>query len=147
MSNWSSKLLFMAAIIQASSVALASEPTKVAVRLSDGTDGHMSLTVTPTAIAPGPVEFTIKNESGHTVHEFVFTEWTKPLDALPYEKKTQQVREDQLKHLQGIEDLPPHETVTAQFVLGKGRYVVFCNEPGHYLDGMRTELVVGAAKK
>jgi hypothetical protein len=100
------------------------------------------LTLSPTTIPAGPVEFTVTNQSSSTVHEFLFTRWAKPDDALPYDKKTQQVREDALKGLQGIEDLRPRDTVTAQFILHKGRYVVFCNEPGHYRDGMETEFVV-----
>lgn len=147
MSSWPNKLLFIAGISLASSLALASEPTHVVVKLSDGSNGHMSLTLSPTTIPAGPVEFTVTNQSSSTVHEFLFTRWTKPDDALPYDKKTQQVREDALKGLQGIEDLRPRETVTAQFVLPKGRFVVFCNEPGHYRDGMETQFVVGAGKE
>lgn len=147
MSSWPNKLLFITAISLASSLALASEPTHVVVKLSDGNNGHMLLTLSPTTIPAGPVEFTVKNESSSTVHEFLFARWTRPADALPYDKKTQQVREDALKGLQGIEDLRPRDTVTAQFTLGKGRYVVFCNEPGHYRDGMETDFVVGAGKE
>lgn len=146
MSNSSRALLFMAAISLACSLALASEPTKVIVKLSDGKNGHMSLTLSPATIPPGPVEFTVENESGNTVHEFLFAKWAKADDALPYDQKTQQVREDDVKGLQGIEDLRPRETVTAQFILGKGRYVVFCNEPGHYHGGMQTGFVVGGGK-
>lgn len=138
---------FIAAISLASSPALASEPTQVVVKLSNGNNGHMSVTLSRTTIPSGPVEFTVKNESSGTVHEFLFTRWTKPDDALPYDNKTQQVREDALKGLRGIEDLPPHETVTARFILGKGRYVAFCNEPGHYRDGMETEFIVGSGKE
>lgn len=146
MSHGPCKLLFMAAISLASSLTLASEPTKVLVKLSDGSDGHMSLTLTPRTLPSGPVEFTVENDSSGALHEFLFAKWTKADDALPYDKKTQQVREDDLQGLQGIEDLRPRETVTAQFTLGKGRYVVFCNEPGHFLSGMRTEFVVGNRK-
>lgn len=140
------KLLPIAAVSLASSLALAGEPAKVIVELSDGTNGHMSLKISPSSVPPGAVEFTVKNESGNTKHEFLFAKRSKPGDALPYDTKAQQVQEDGIKTLQGIEDLPPHETVTAQFTLDKGRYVVFCNEPGHYRSGMRTEFVVGAAK-
>ena len=126
--------------------AIASEPSKVVVELSDGSNGHMSLKLSPATIPPGPVEFTVKNESASAMHEFLFAKRANPNGALPYDKKTQQVQEDDIKGLQGIEDLRPHETVTAQFTLDKGQYVVFCNEPGHYRSGMRTEFVVGASK-
>lgn len=147
MSQWMLSLAAYAAISLVSiGAAFASEPTKVLVKLSDGSNGHMSLTMSPSSVPAGPVEFTVKNESGSAVHEFMFAMRTKPGDALPYNAKTQQVEEDAIKGLEGIEDLRPRETVTAEFTLAKGRYVVFCNEPGHYRDGMRTELIVGAAK-
>lgn len=147
MSQWTLSLFAGAAISLVSiGSVLASEPAKVLVKLSDGSNGHMSLTLSPSTIPPGPVEFTVKNESGSTVHEFMFALRANPKSALPYDTKTQQVQEDAIKGLQGIEDLRPRETVTAEFTLAKGRYIVFCNEPGHYRDGMRTEFVVGTSK-
>lgn len=147
MSQWTLSLFAGTAISLVSiSSVLASEPAKVLVKLSDGSNGHMSLTLSPSTIPPGPVEFTVKNESRSTVHEFMFARRANPDAALPYDTKTQQVEEDAIKGLQGIEDLRPRETVTAEFTLAKGRYIVFCNEPGHYRDGMRTEFVVGAGQ-
>lgn len=130
----------------APALAAASEPSKVLVELSDGSNGHMSLKLSPARVPAGPVEFTVKNESANLVHEFLFARRPKADKALPYDKKTQQVQEDDIKGLEGVEDLRPRETVTAQFTLGNGRYVVFCNEPGHYVDGMRAEFDVGAGQ-
>ena len=146
MSQWTLSLAACAAISLASISSFASEPTKVLVKLSDGSNGHMSLTMSPSSVPAGPVEFTVKNESRSTVHEFMFAMRSKSGDTLPYDAKTQQVEEDAIKGLEGIEDLRPHETVTAEFTLAKGRYIVFCNEPGHYRGGMRTEFDVGGGK-
>jgi uncharacterized cupredoxin-like copper-binding protein len=79
-------------------------------------------------------------------HEFLFAPWSGPEGALPYDGKSQQVEEDKVKGLQGVEDLRPRQTVTARFTLAEGRYILFCNEPGHYHDDMRANLMVGAAK-
>lgn len=106
----------------------------------------MSLKLSPARIPAGPVEFTVKNESPTMVHEFLFVKRPKPDMTLPYDNKSQQVQEDGIKGLEGVEDLRPRETVTAQFTLSQGRYVVFCNEPGHYRDGMRAEFNVGAGQ-
>jgi uncharacterized cupredoxin-like copper-binding protein len=126
--------------------ALAAEPASVTVQLSDGVNGKMLLSVSPSKVAAGPVEFTIENESHTMKHEFLIVPWTGADAALPYDAKTQQVAEDKLKGLRGVEDLNPRETVTARFALKKGRYVVFCNEPGHYRDDMRSDFVVGGAR-
>ncbi|WP_434667063.1 hypothetical protein P5W99_38175 [Paraburkholderia sp. A3BS-1L] len=145
MSRQSLQLLALAGICLVSSLAVAGAPAKVIVKLSDGSNGHMSLTLSPSRIPPGPVEFTVKNISRNTEHEFLFAPWSGPDGALPYDKKTQQVDEDKVKGLEGIEDLRPRETVTGRFALNEGRYIVFCNEPGHYHDDMRANLIVGAA--
>ncbi|WP_160147909.1 hypothetical protein [Trinickia soli] len=42
MSSWPNELLFITAISLASSLALASEPPHVVVKLSDGNNGHMA---------------------------------------------------------------------------------------------------------
>ncbi|HDR9483041.1 TPA: hypothetical protein QDC20_000134 [Burkholderia aenigmatica] len=128
-----------------SSVTRAVEPASVRVTLSDGKNGSMSLTLTPSKVAAGPVEFTIANASHTMKHEFLILPWSGSDAALPYSAKTQQVAEDQLKGLQGVEDLSPRETVTARFSLKAGRYLVFCNEPGHYRAAMHTDLLVGIA--
>ena len=147
MSKRSISLFACAGVLLASPLfSAASEPTKVTIKLSDGSNGQMALMVSPKKIPPGPVEFTIQNVSGNTKHEFLFARWSRPDDKLPYDAKTQQVQEDAVNGLEGVEDLNPHESVTAQFTLSKGRYVVFCNEPGHYRSGMHAEFVVGSAK-
>ncbi|MCG5076929.1 hypothetical protein [Paraburkholderia tagetis] len=106
----------------------------------------MSLTLVPSTIPAGPVEFTITNESRALKHEFMILPWSSASTALPYDQKAQQVNEARLGDLQGVEDLNPRETVTARLVLKPGRYIAFCNEPGHYRDAMRATLVVNAVK-
>jgi uncharacterized cupredoxin-like copper-binding protein len=146
MSNWSLQALALAGVSLASSLAVAGEPARVTVQLSDSRNGRMSLTLSPSTVRAGPVEFTIRNESRYMQHEFLFAPWAGPDGALPYDKRSQQVEEDKVKGLQGVDDLRPRETVTARFTLKKGRYIAFCNEPGHFHDAMRANLIVGATK-
>jgi len=124
------------------SLAIAAEPVQVEVKLSDGSNGKMSLNLSTSTVAGGPVEFVVQNQSSSLKHEFMIVPWTTKLDALPYEAKTQQVDEAKLGAMEGVEDLAPGETVTTRMVLAKGRYVVFCNEPGHYMASMRSVFVV-----
>ena len=135
-----------AAIFAVSTGALAAEPSTVTVRLSDGGSTAMSLTLAPATIPAGPVEFAITNESHTLKHEFMILPWSGASTALPYDHQTHQVKEASLVDLQGVEDLNPRETVTARLVLKPGRYIVFCNELGHYRDDMRAMLVVNATK-
>ena len=122
-------------------LAIAAEPVQVEVKLSDGSNGKMSLNLSTLTVAAGPVEFVVQNQSSSLKHEFMIVPWTATLDALPYDAKTQQVNEAELGAMEGVEDLGPGETVTTRMVLVKGRYVVFCNEPGHYKASMRSVFV------
>ncbi|SOF01824.1 Uncharacterized copper-binding protein, cupredoxin-like subfamily [Burkholderia sp. OK233] len=126
----------------ATSLVVAGEPPSVTVRLSDANDGNMLLSLSPPSVGAGPVEFTIRNDSSIMKHEFMIAPWTGAKNALPYDSKTQQVDENKLKTMQGVEDLLPGQTVTVRLSLKEGRYVAFCNEPGHYRDAMSGVLVV-----
>ncbi|WP_296650122.1 hypothetical protein [Paraburkholderia sp.] len=133
-------------LVAASAGALAAEPAAVKVRLSDGASAGMSLTLMPSTVPAGPVEFTILNESRTMKHEFMILPWSEAGAALPYDQKTQQVNEARLRELQGVEDLNPRETVTARLTLKPGRYIAFCNEPGHFRDAMRATFIVSRSK-
>lgn len=134
--------LIALALALAGVAALAAEPPSVTVKLANQTNGTMSLTLSRNAVPAGPVEFTIENLSSDMKHEFMIEPWKGSPNALPYDAKTQQVDEDKLTKMVGVEDLNPHETVTARFVLKPGRYVTFCNEPGHFKEHMVATLTV-----
>ena len=136
--------LAIVVVVVASPVAIAGGPATVTVTLSDGGNGRMSLRLHPSNVPAGPVEITIENESNTSKHEFLIVPWSGSDATLPYDAKTQQVKEDKLDGLQGVEDLNPRETVTARFILKPGRYIAFCNEPGHYHEAMRADLIAVA---
>jgi len=70
------------------------------------------------------------------VHELLIAPWEGNPTSLPYDDKVQQVKEDGLKELQGAEDIPVGQKVTLRLALAPGQYVVFCNQVGHYKNGM-----------
>jgi len=47
-----------------------------------------------------------------------------------------------VRRLGEIPDLAPGKTGTLTVDLKPGSYVLFCNQPGHYHDGMSTVLTV-----
>ncbi|BCG04643.1 hypothetical protein PPGU19_092110 (plasmid) [Paraburkholderia sp. PGU19] len=130
----------------APTVAIASEPAPVTVKLSDGHDGKMSLTIKPAEVQAGPVEFRIVNQSHALKHEFMILPWSGSDSTIPYDPKTAQIEEGKLNGLQGVEDLDPRATVVARFTLKQGHYIVFCNEPGHFRHAMSADLVVSSGK-
>jgi uncharacterized cupredoxin-like copper-binding protein len=140
------RALVAAALFAVAPGALPVEPAAVTVHLSDGGSAGMSLTLVPSTVQAGPIEFTITNDSRALKHEFLILPWSNDGAALPYDQKTQQVNEARLSKLQGVEDLNPRETVTTRLVLKPGRYIAFCNEPGHFRDAMHARFIVDAKK-
>lgn len=65
-----------AGVLAMSSGAMAAEPSTVTVHLADGGGTGMSLTLAPSTIPAGPVEFTITNESPTLKHEFLILPWS-----------------------------------------------------------------------
>lgn len=116
--------------------ASAADPESVKVRLGEDENGNMSMTLSTDRIKEGPVEFTITNASKVLVHELLIAPWAGNLSSLPYDDKAQEVKEDAMKNLQGVEDMPIGQKVTLRLVLARGPYIVFCNQVGHYKVGM-----------
>ena len=116
--------------------AFAAMPASVAVQLGEDESGKMSITLSTETVKAGSVEFEVANASKFLVHEFLITPWEGNPTTLPYDSNAQQVKEDALKDLQGIEDMPVGQKVTLRLALVPGQYVVFCNQVGHYKNAM-----------
>lgn len=88
-------------------------------------------------VSAGPVSFTANNV-GTLLHELVILRTDLPPNSLPLADDGRRVDESALAGLIGeIEELPAGESRTAEFNLSEpGNYVLFCNIPGHYAQGM-----------
>jgi uncharacterized cupredoxin-like copper-binding protein len=129
-------------LLAAPVVAIAAEPTSITVSLWDKPDGSDGMTLSQATVKAGPVEFQITNTSKAQQHEFLIARWSGAITALPYDAKKTAVREDKLPDLQGVEDMPPGAKATLRLVLKPGKYVVFCNQAGHYKAGMERRLTI-----
>ena len=87
----------------------------------------------------GSVTFNISNE-GPSTHEFVVIKTDEAPDALPTTNGT--VNEDGLDLVDEQEDIAPSTTATLTTNLDAGSYVIICNLPGHYEQGMHTAFTV-----
>jgi uncharacterized cupredoxin-like copper-binding protein len=117
-----------------------------------GTEATRTLTVKMTDYAFNPKNPTIKagtttieavNE-GKVEHELVIFQGKNPAN-LPTEPNGG-VDEEKLDKMVGetgeIPEVQAGETKSAKFELKPGKYVVFCNVPGHYVAGMYGTLTV-----
>jgi uncharacterized cupredoxin-like copper-binding protein len=92
-----------------------------------------SLTATPGTFAPGAIAFGIDND-GPSVHEFVVLRTDDAPDALPVENGL--IPEDQIDLVDEVEDIAPGTNASLELNLDAGAYVLVCNLPAHYEQGM-----------
>ncbi len=98
------------------------------------------IAIDPTEVAGGEVTFSISNE-GPSAHEFVVIESDDAPGDLPVENG--EVTEDDLNVIGEAEDIAPSTTADPlTLTLPEGQYVIICNLPGHYEQGMYTGLKV-----
>ena len=101
------------------------------------TEKDFSIAIDPTEVAAGEVTFTINNE-GPSAHEFVVLQTDTAPGDLPVEDGL--VPEDGVTVIGEAEDVAPSTTVPLTLTLEEGQYVIICNLPGHYEQGMYTGL-------
>ncbi len=90
----------------------------------------------------GPVTFHIVNEADDMLHEFIVISTDLPADNLPIDPVTSRVNEDAINIVAAQDDIEPSHSRDLHLVLAEGHYVLVCNLPGHYLQGMRIDLDV-----
>jgi uncharacterized cupredoxin-like copper-binding protein len=104
------------------------------------TEKDFSIGIDPTEVAAGEVTFTINNE-GPSAHEFVVVQTDLAPGDLPV--KDGLVEEDGITVVDEAEDIAPSTTTTLTIDdLEAGSYVIICNLPGHYQQGMNVGLTV-----
>jgi len=92
-------------------------------------------------VKAGTVTFEVSNapDTGLT-HELVVLKTDLDADKLPV--KNGQVSESQFKKMGEVEDIDPGKNKRLTLKLAPGRYVLICNQPGHYSMGLHTSLLV-----
>ena len=112
--------------------AAAARQTVTALLEDTSTDPsvtRMEIVLDHRTIKAGPVTLRAINRSKTLVHEVLVLR-DPGKKALPYDRAKQEVDEHKIQSLGEVGDLAP------------GSYLLFCNEPGHYAEGMKTTLTV-----
>lgn len=124
--------------------AAAARQTVTALLEDTSTDPsvtRMEIVLDHPAIKAGPVTLRAINRSKTLVHEVLVLR-DPGKKALPYDRVKQEVDEHKIHSLGEVGDLPPGRSGTLNLDLAPGSYLLFCNEPGHYAEGMKTTLTV-----
>ena len=115
--------------------ALAAGQQVVNAELWNKPDGSQGVTLSTDHVKPGVILFKVKNISTDEDHELLLVMADSP-DALPMAADGARVEEDKLKGLKELGDVHPGKTRSTTVPLKAGKYVLFCNEAGHFKAGM-----------
>lgn len=108
---------------------------------TDSSIAHMRIVLDRDTIKPGRVILQAENQSKNLVHEVIVGR-DDGAKELPMDAKHGRVNESRVQRLGEISDLAPGKTGKLSLNLKPGNYVLFCNQPGHYQEGMVTKLTV-----
>ena len=118
-------------------IGCSSDDEGVAVTLDDFT-----VTADPTSEAAGEVTFNVTNDADQT-HEFVVVQTDLAPDALPTNEDGDVDEEGEgITPIDEIEDIAADSEQSLTVDLDAGSYVLFCNLPTHYSQGMHTAFSV-----
>jgi uncharacterized cupredoxin-like copper-binding protein len=131
--------------------ASAAEPAQsLSIKLQDSTTdpaiAHMRMVLDHDSLKPGRVTFQAENQSKTLVHEVIVVR-DDGAKELPLDTKQDKVIEKRIKRLGEIADVPPGKTGKLTLNLKPGTYMLICNQPGHYKDGMRAKVTVGQSSR
>lgn len=112
--------------------------TKVDATLKD-----FQIKLSKPSVSSGDITFKLKND-GPSSHEFIVAKTDLTSDKLPYDEAKAIVTEDstQLTEIDKKTDIASGASDSLTVNLPPGHYVLFCNLPAHYVQGMHIDFTV-----
>ena len=129
-------------LLLAGPLLAAGAPQTVKVLLTDSDAEHMTLAVDRTQLKPGKVTFDVTNASQDQIHEMLVLRTDAAGQPLPYDARNEKVIEQNTQDLGEVADLDPGKGGTLTLDLRPGHYLLICNQPGHFMHGMKADLTV-----
>jgi uncharacterized cupredoxin-like copper-binding protein len=97
----------------------------------------MKIELDKKVVPAGKVTFEVENASKDAVHEMIVVPVADARKStLPYVPNENRVDEDAAGHLGEVSELDPGKSGSLTLDLKPGNYAVFCNIPGHFMNGM-----------
>ena len=102
--------------------------------------GEYDIKVDKAEVPAGKVGFAAKNV-GQMEHELIVLRTDLPADRLPYNEAEQKAEKEQAGKVLGEieQDFPPAKRAEMTLDLTAGHYVLLCNMPTHYKQGMHLD--------
>jgi uncharacterized cupredoxin-like copper-binding protein len=108
---------------------------------TDLSHANMGVKLDKQTVKAGKITFSMTNDSKDTIHEMLVI----PLagDASPIINENEaRIAEDTANALGEVSETDPGKAGSLALELASGRYLVNCNIPGHYMNGMWAVLTV-----
>jgi uncharacterized cupredoxin-like copper-binding protein len=106
-----------------------------------GDSGEFTITLDPAATGAGPIVFNVSND-GEVEHEFeVFKTDAAPED-IPVADGHADMEAAGAEEIEEVEDIAPGATAELETDLEAGTYLIVCNLPAHFEQGMYTTFTV-----
>jgi uncharacterized cupredoxin-like copper-binding protein len=102
----------------------------------------MSIDVSTKQVIRGKVTFNVTNGSKTMIHELIVAPVKDESQLMPYDDAAFKVKEEDSTHLGEVSELDPGKTGSLILDLKPGKYLLYCNVAGHYMDGMWTMIDV-----
>jgi len=102
----------------------------------------MSVDVNVKKVSAGKVTFNVKNGSKTMIHELIVAPLKDESQLMPYDDASFKVKEEDSTHLGEVSELDPGKSGSLILTLKAGKYLLYCNVAGHYMDGMWTIIEV-----
>lgn len=102
----------------------------------------MGITLDKTSVPAGWVTFDATNDSKSIVHEMILSPLKGDQAELPYLVDENRVDEEGSGYLGEVSELDGGKGGSLKVELKPGKYIVYCNIPGHFVSGMWTVLTV-----
>ncbi len=110
-------------------------------QIIDVSEVSFNIHMSQTTAQAGPITFHVVNGADDMLHEFLVIKTDLPAGELPTTMMGR-VAEEAVTIVTAAEDIPPSQSRNLSVNLAAGHYVMICNLPGHYLQGMRVDFTV-----
>jgi uncharacterized cupredoxin-like copper-binding protein len=131
--------LIVLAVSLVSACSLGGKAARARVQTVQIKERDFRIQVSPRQVRAGEIRLVVEND-GPVTHELLVAR--RRTSHLPLRNDGLTVDEDAIPTAGEVEGALPGGVHTLRLHLSPGRYQLFCNMAGHYLAGMRAELVV-----
>jgi uncharacterized cupredoxin-like copper-binding protein len=108
----------------------------------DMNSAGMAINASPKVVPRGKIRFDVTNLASRFVHEVIIAPVADENQQLTYDATKNKVDEETIKTLGQVAEIEPNKSASLTLELKPGKYVLYCNLPGHFMAGMWTVVEV-----